>query len=252
MTAVLEIDALSAGYGGVAVVRDLTLTVEAGEVVALLGPNGAGKSTTLLAVSGLVDVVAGDVRVQGTSVVGRRPHRIARSGVAHVPEDRSLFPSLTVRENLRLAGSGDVDRAVALFPVLGRLLDRRAGLLSGGEQQMLAIARAVGTGPRLLMIDEMSLGLAPVVVERLLPIVRTIAEETGAAVLFVEQHVGLALELADRAYVVAHGDLVLSGPASDLRDDPDLIRSRYLGRADDGSTRRRGSDAGGGRPDRRG
>lgn len=229
MSAVLEIESMSAGYDNAAVVRDLTLTVEPGEVVALLGPNGAGKSTTLLAVSGLVSVLAGDIRVFGDSIVGRQPYRIARSGVAHVPEDRSLFPSLTVRENLRLAGS-DYTNALEMFPVLGRLLDRRAGLLSGGEQQMLAIARALGTRPKLLMIDEMSLGLAPVVVERLLPIVRTIADETGAAVLLVEQHVGLALELADRAYVLAHGDLVMSGSAVALRADPDLITSRYLRR----------------------
>jgi branched-chain amino acid transport system ATP-binding protein len=213
-------------------VRDLNLRVEAGEVVALLGPNGAGKTTTLLTASGLVPVISGDIEIFGRSVKGRRPHLIARDGLAHVPEGRSLFYQLTVGENLRLGaakGAADVKRALSYFPALEPILDRRAGLLSGGEQQMLAMARALTVSPRLLMVDEMSLGLAPIIVERLLPILRQIADDTGAGVLLVEQHVHMALGVADRAYVLSHGELVLEGRASDLAKDRHLIAASYLG-----------------------
>jgi branched-chain amino acid transport system ATP-binding protein len=231
----LAIREMSTGYHGVPVVRDLTLTVEEGEVVALLGPNGAGKTTTLLTASGLVPVLKGDVQVMGTSIKGRRPHTVARLGVAHVPEDRSLFFQLTVKENLRLGtsrGTKAFEKALGYFPALEPLLDRRAGLLSGGEQQMLALARALATEPRLLMVDEMSLGLAPIIVERLLPVLRQIAADTGAGVLVVEQHVNLVLEVADRAYVLSHGDLALEGAASHLRANRHLIESSYLGGAE--------------------
>jgi branched-chain amino acid transport system ATP-binding protein len=230
----LEIDGLSTGYRGVPVVRDLDLTVGEGEVVALLGPNGAGKTTTLLTVSGVVPIIAGDVRVLGRSVRGRRPHLIARDGVAHVPEDRSLFFQLTARENLRLGagkGAAALDQALGWFPALEPLLDRRAGLLSGGEQQMLAMARALAGRPKLLMVDEMSLGLAPIVVERLLPVLRRIADETGAGVLLVEQHVHLALEVADRVSVLSHGTLVLQGDAAHVREHRHLLESSYLATA---------------------
>ena len=215
-----------------AVVRDLNLHVEAGEVVALLGPNGAGKTTTLLTASGLVPVISGDIEIFGRSVKGRRPHLIARDGLAHVPEGRSLFYQLTVAENLKLGaakGSADISRALSFFPALEAILDRRAGLLSGGEQQMLAMARALTVNPRLLMVDEMSLGLAPIIVERLLPILRQIADETGAGVLLVEQHVHMALEVADRAYVLSHGELAMEGSAHDLAKDRNLITASYLG-----------------------
>ncbi len=234
MSTLLDISDLWAGYNGAAVVRDLSLHVDEGEVVALLGPNGAGKTTTLLTVSGIVPPMRGTVRVLGGVVRGRRPQAVARRGVAHVPEDRALFYGLTVHENLRLGarrGGLDLDAVVGYFPALGPLLDRKAGLLSGGEQQMLALGRALCSNPRLLMVDEMSLGLAPVIVERLLPILRQIADDTGSGVLVVEQHVHMALTVADRAYVLSHGDLVLHGSAADLADRRDLFEVSYLGDA---------------------
>jgi branched-chain amino acid transport system ATP-binding protein len=227
---------LTTGYAGVPVVWDLSLRVAPGEVVALLGPNGAGKTTTLLTVSGLVKPIRGFISVLGQPVTGIRPHRVARLGVAHVAEDRSLFFQLTVLENLRLGRAQGrqrrdqaVDRALDLFPALKPLVNRRAGLLSGGEQQMLAMARALVSEPKLLMVDEMSLGLAPVIVERMLPVVRQIADETGTGVLLVEQHVHMALAIADRAYVLNHGRLALTGPASELRQRRELLEVSYLG-----------------------
>jgi branched-chain amino acid transport system ATP-binding protein len=230
----LEIEGLSAGYNGVPVVRDFSMHVGEGEIVALLGPNGAGKTTTLLTVSALNPIMAGDIRVMGQSVKGQRPHHVARSGVAHVPEDRSLFFQLTVRENLKLGaakGTAEIRQALDYFPALEKLLDRKAGLLSGGEQQMLAMARALTVKPKLLMVDEMSLGLAPIIVERLLPVLRRVASDTGAGVLLVEQHVHLALEVADRAYVLSHGNLLLESDAAHLRDNKELLASSYLGGA---------------------
>ena len=234
--AALAIRDLCAGYDGVAAVRDLTLHVDPGEVVALLGPNGAGKTTTLLTVSGLLPVLSGSIDVVGSGPPStRRPQAVARRGVAHVPEERALFADLTVRENLRLGrmrGRGGDDRAVlAYFPALEPLLDRKAGLLSGGEQQMLALGRAIVGRPRLLLVDEMSLGLAPIIVERLLPVIRRVADDTGAGVRLVEPHVHLALAVADRAYVLNHGELVLAGAADDLAAQPELLASSYLGAA---------------------
>ncbi len=235
MSTLLVIEELRAGYDGVAVVRDLSLEVSSGEVVALLGPNGAGKTTTLLTVSGLLAPLAGTIELLGGGPPStRRPQEAARRGLAHVPEDRALFHQLTVGENLRLGshrGRADLGRVLGWFPELERLLNRKAGLLSGGEQQMLALGRALATEPRLLLVDEMSLGLAPVIVERLLPVLRRVAEDTGVGVVLVEQHVHQALAVADRAYVLNHGELVASGPADDLRADAHLLESSYLGTA---------------------
>lgn len=229
----LSVDSLHTGYDGVAVVRDLTMHVEAGEVVALLGPNGAGKTTTLMAISGMGEILAGSVDVMGSPVPRlRQAHLVARRGVSHVPENRGILFQLTVRENLQLAkttGKVDLDRAVEFFPALGPLMGRRGGLLSGGEQQMLALGRAIVAEPKLLMVDEMSLGLAPVIYEELMPVVRRIADETDAGVLLVEQHVDLALNVADRGYVLNHGDLAMSGTAAELLADRALLDANYLG-----------------------
>lgn len=234
MTAAIEVRGLSAGYGGAAAVRGLNLFVESGEVVALLGPNGAGKTTTLLTISGFLRPLAGSVHVLGAPVHTTSPAALARRGLAHVPEDRALFYELTARENLRLGARTQraaLDTVIRFFPELERVLDLPAGLLSGGEQQMLAVGRALAARPRVLVVDEMSLGLAPVVVQRLLPLLRDIAAGTGAAVLFVEQHVHVALTVADRAYILSHGDLALEGPARELAERAELVQASYLGDA---------------------
>jgi branched-chain amino acid transport system ATP-binding protein len=238
VTALLELDGVCAGYGGVPVVRGVGLAVEPGQVVALLGPNGAGKTTTLLTVSGLVAPTAGTIRVFGEEVPARARRsavgRRARAGLAHVPEDRSLFPGLTVAEHLSLGtgwrqGRAAVARGLELFPALDALLDRRAGLLSGGEQQMLAIARALVSHPKVVMVDELSLGLAPRIVADLLAVLRRVADEEGTGFLLVEQHVAMVLDVADRAVVLNRGEVRLSAPAAELRDDAEVLAAAYLG-----------------------
>jgi branched-chain amino acid transport system ATP-binding protein len=229
---VLALESLTAGYDGAPVVRDLTLSVGRGEVIALLGPNGAGKTTTLRAVSGIVHPLAGSIRLDDEDLAKRSPTARARLGIAHVPEGRGILFGLTVAEHFRLGYRGErVDPEVAFqyFPALTRLTERRAGLLSGGEQQMLALGRALARRPRLLLLDELSLGLAPIVVESLLPVVSTYAKESGCAVLVVEQHIHIALAVAERAYVLSHGELVVHESAEVLREDHQLIVSSYLG-----------------------
>jgi branched-chain amino acid transport system ATP-binding protein len=229
---VLEVSELSAGYDKVPVVRGLSMMVRAGEVVALIGSNGAGKTTTIRAISGLVNVMSGTMHFAGMDLHAVSPTNRARAGIAHVPEGRGIFFSLTVGEHFRLGSrpdAGDLEEVLDYFPALRPLNDRRAGLLSGGEQQMLAIACALLQKPKLLLVDELSLGLAPVIVERLLPVVRKVADTTKAGVIVVEQHVRLGLEIADRAYVLAHGELVTTGSASDLRTDTERLTAAYLG-----------------------
>jgi branched-chain amino acid transport system ATP-binding protein len=227
--ALLRVDGLTAGYGALTVLRDVSLEVRAGEIVSLLGPNGAGKTTTLLACSGLVRVTDGDIQVVGRSVRGVAPHAIARRGMAHIPEDRSLWPSLTVDQHLRLTSKPGALDVYDLFPEIARMRHKRAGLMSGGEQQMLALARALVTRPQVLLVDEMSMGLAPVVVERLFATLRRTAAEQGIGVLLVEQHVQLALSWADRAYVLAGGQVRSSGTATELKERWAEVQASYLG-----------------------
>jgi branched-chain amino acid transport system ATP-binding protein len=230
--ATLELTDLSAGYDNVPVVRGLSMFVRPGEVVALMGANGAGKTTTLRAISGLVKVISGSVRFDGADLAGSSPTARARAGIAHVPEGRGIFFRLTVGEHFRIGlrpSRDEIDEVLTYFPALRQLQDRRAGLLSGGEQQMLAIACALIQKPKLLLLDELSLGLAPVIVERLLPVVRQFADAGHTAVVLVEQHVRLGLEVADRAYVLAHGDLTASGSAEELRSNTDQLVASYLG-----------------------
>jgi sulfate-transporting ATPase len=224
---VLRVEGLSAGYGELAAVRELDLTVHAGEVVALLGPNGAGKSTTLLTVAGELPPLAGRVTYLGRTHTDALHRRVCH-GLGFVPEERSVFQSLTVSANLRL-GPGPSAVALDLFPELRALLGRRAGLCSGGEQQILSLARALAARPRLLVVDELSLGMAPLVVRRLLEALRAAADEDGTGVLLVEQHAGQALAVADRACILHRGRIVLESSSADLVDDLGVIERIYIG-----------------------
>ena len=237
MTPLLEVDHLTAGYEGLPAIRDVSLESRAGSIVALLGPNGAGKTTTLRAISGLIRPMQGSISVGGVQISGSPPHRIVKAGVVQVPEGRGLVSSLTVAENFRLVKAHRID-PYELFPELSPLRGRRAGLLSGGEQQMLALARALVMGPELLLVDELSLGLAPTIVVRLLNTLRKLATETGLSVILVEQYVSQALAVADFAYVLAHGKIVIESDAERLRSDRALIEASYMGvEAEDSAAR---------------
>jgi branched-chain amino acid transport system ATP-binding protein len=235
MTAMLNVKDLRAYYGQVQALHGLSFALNEGSLTTLLGANGAGKTTTLRAISGLLKPVSGAVRLDGNDLAGVSPTARARLGLAHVPHDRGIFFGLTVAEHFRLDrtnGPAQMDATFDHFPALRGLRGRKAGLLSGGEQQMLAIARALSRRPKLLMLDEMSLGLAPVIVNRLLPAVRSAAASQGTGVLLVEQHVHLALKVADRGYILSHGELATSGPAQQLSKDSALLAASYLGTGD--------------------
>ena len=233
---ILEIQDLSVSYGSIQALRGISLYVDEGEVVTLIGGNGAGKSTTLRTISGLLSPRSGTIRFEGAAIQGRTPHLIAQSRLVHVPEGRGIFANLTVEENLRLGAFSrtdraeirhDHERALTLFPRVRERLRQLAGTLSGGEQQMLAIARALLARPKLLMLDEPSLGLAPQFVQTIFQVIREINRE-GTTILLVEQNASLALQVAHRAYVMEVGVIQMSGPAQELAAS-DEIRRAYLG-----------------------
>jgi len=237
----LQLADLTVERGGRAVVTEVSVEIPAGEVTALLGPNGAGKSTLVLAVGGVLRPKAGSVLLDQTEITGQRPERIRQAGVAIVPEGRRLLPDLTVEDNLRVASyalsreQAQVGRqqVLELFPQIGQRLAALARTLSGGEQQMVVLAQALISQPRYMLIDELSLGLAPVVVSRLIPVIRTIAE-SGTGVLLIEQFATVALGLANHAHIMEGGRIRFSGPATELRAHPDLLRSAYLLRGSTG------------------
>jgi branched-chain amino acid transport system ATP-binding protein len=232
---ILSLQGMTVARGGRDVVRDVSIEIPQGEITALLGPNGAGKSTLVLAVGGVLRPRKGAVMLDGRDWVGRRPERIRNAGVAIVPEGRRLLPQLTVEDNIRVAmyalpkaqAVAGRARALELFPELQRLLGSPARALSGGEQQMVVLAQALVSQPRYVLIDELSLGLAPVVVNRLIPTIREVAQ-SGIGVLLIEQFATVALGLATRAYVMEGGRLQFSGSASELKENPSLLHSAYL------------------------
>jgi branched-chain amino acid transport system ATP-binding protein len=233
--AVLGLRDLTVRRGGRAVVRDVSIEIPAGEITALLGPNGAGKSSLVLAVGGVLGLETGSVLLDGRELASRRPERIRQAGIAIVPEGRRLLSELTVEDNIRVAtyalprdqAQTGRERVLELFPELSRRLAAQGRMLSGGEQQMVVLAQALVSEPRYLLIDELSLGLAPVIVNRLVPAIRAIAE-SGIGVLLIEQFATVALGLAHHAHVMEGGRLRFSGLASELREQPELLRSAYL------------------------
>jgi len=237
--ATLTLDRLEVAYGAIAAVKGISIEVAPGELVALVGSNGAGKSTTLRTVSGLIRPRAGTIRYGDIDLTRLAPHDIVGLGICHAPEGRQIFSSLSVRENLLLGAvrrgdrrdqgaiTGDLDRVFAYFPILAERIGQSGGTLSGGEQQMLSIGRALMARPRLLLMDEPSLGLAPVLVDRIFAVIAQL-KFAGTTILLVEQNARKALQVADRAYVLETGRIVLSGPAADLAANPDVERA-YLG-----------------------
>ena len=227
----LEIESVTAGYGDTVVLRDVSLSVPDSTVVALLGPNGAGKTTLLRAASGLIKPMSGQVMLAGEEVTGRKPYYMSRRGLCHLPEGRGIFPSLTVRDNLILQSpkgseAASIEKAVTTFPVLGSRIKQFAGSLSGGEQQMLALVRTFLSEPKIVLVDEASLGLAPLIVDRIFKTLKQIAD-AGVSLLIVEQYVTRALELADSVYLLHRGQVVFSGPANEVQGDE--VFERYLG-----------------------
>jgi len=227
---VLECRGLDVGYGKLTVARGITFTLQPKKVLTVLGPNGAGKTTLLMTLAGFLPPRSGTIVLNGEPVRGSSPRRMNQAGMILIPDFRALFTELTPVQNLKLAAprGADLDPVLELFPALQRRERLRVGELSGGEQQMLAIARALVQSPKLLLIDEMSMGLAPVAVESLMPVIRRVADEHGAAVIMVEQHVQLALEVADEAMVIVHGSVVLSGSAETYRNDISAVESAYM------------------------
>jgi branched-chain amino acid transport system ATP-binding protein len=231
----LEVRALRAGYGAIEVLRGVDLTVAAGEIVALLGSNGAGKSTLNNNISGLYRPFGGTIRFDGADIAGAPSMRIVEAGLVQVPEGRRVFPNLSVRENLELgsyrrgraARANNIDHVLSIFPRLGERIVQTAGTLSGGEQQMLAIGRGLMSEPKLLILDEPSLGLSPILVEEMFALISQLNRD-GLAILLVEQNVVQSLAVAHRAYVLENGRIALSGKADDLAQDPELRKS-YLG-----------------------
>ncbi len=231
----IRIEGLNAGYGPLQVLRDVTLDVGAGEIVAVLGSNGVGKTTLNNTLSGLIKPSSGSIYFDDVLISGRDPVEIVDMGLIHVPEGRKLFPNLSVKENLELGSyrrgkpnrASNLERVLGVFPKLKERLFQTAGTLSGGEQQMVAIARGLMGEPRLLLLDEPSLGLSPLLVEQMFTLIKQI-NESGLAVILVEQNVIQSLAIANRAYVIAEGTVAMSGPAADLRENSDLKRS-YLG-----------------------
>lgn len=227
----LSLESVTTAYGNTTVLRNVNLTVGEGEVLALLGPNGAGKTTLLRTATGFVKPKSGSVRLGDRDLTGSRPHVFTRAGICHLPEGRGVFPSLTVRDNLLIqAGSRRLDDAIAeataLFPILGQRLGQIAGSLSGGEQQMLALSRAYLTRPRVVVVDEASLGLAPIIVDQIFEALHALVQR-GMSLVLVEQYVQKALELAQRVCVLSRGEIVWAGTAAET--DVDEIYDRYLG-----------------------
>jgi branched-chain amino acid transport system ATP-binding protein len=232
----LEVSGLHVSYGGIRAVKGIDLTVAAGELVCLIGANGAGKTTTLKAICGLMPAAAGSIRYQGEDTAGVAYFELPRRGLVLVPEGRGIFPQLTVEENLAMGGytrgdstaiKRDIERSYTLFPRLAERRLQSGGTLSGGEQQMLAIARALMAEPNLLVLDEPSMGLAPIIVQKVFEVIATIRKE-GVTILLVEQNARLALELADRAYVMETGTITLAGEAKTLLAD-ERVKKAYLG-----------------------